>query len=837
MNRWMNMNYLIRLFCLRWAVLLGVSILTAQANESLQLLPDQIHLKGEEAFQRLMVVSKQDGIARGEVKVQSWKSSNGSVALVDSEGILRARRDGKAIITAITDQGEASINVTVSDQDQLEEWSFDRHILPVMAKAGCNQGACHGALAGKGGFRLSLRGYDPESDHYNITREALGRRIEMMAPERSLMLTKPTMAVQHKGGKRLDPHSRNYRILSEWIAQGAIPPQKDEARLKRVEVLPAHSILRKGDKQRLIVRAHYGDGRVEDVTDWAKFTSVNERVAGVDENTGTIDVTGHGEGAVSVWFSSQVVIARVTSPYENDLPESEFAKQPLRNFIDQINLDQMKQLRLLPSPRSGDAEFIRRVYLDVIGRLPVPDETKEFLSSTDTNKRDHLIDRLLSSEAFVDYWSYRWSDVFLVSSRSLRPKPLQSYYQWIRENVRKNTPWDEWVGEVLTAQGDSVERGETNFYALHQDPETMAENVSQAFLSLSINCAKCHNHPLEKWTNDQYYGFANLFARVRAKGWGGDARSGDGVRTLYVEERGDLIQPRTGKPQPPAPLDAEPLDVTEASDRRIRLAEWVTSPENPYFTRSVVNRIWAAFFGLGLVEPVDDLRVSNPASNEALLEALSDFLIERNYDLKALMRVVLQSETYQRSSRVLPENREDSRYFSRYFPRRLMAEILQDAIASITDVANVYDQLVLTDGSREKTELYPQGTRALELFDASVSSYFLNTFGRNERAITCECERSNQPSMVQVLHLSNGDAVNDKLRNEKGRIKKLMDADLPTETMIDQAFLWCLCRYPTEQERASYLDIFEETEPNQLRTATEDLFWSLMTCREFLFQH
>jgi hypothetical protein len=834
----MKQMKLFNLIFLSGALVCGSNaILTARAGETLRILPDQISLHGPNAFQRLMVVHEKDGITRGEVPVLSWESSQSAIANIYKNGTVRATGNGTATIKAVTESGEVSVVVNVTNQDEQEVWSFNRHILPVMAKAGCNQGACHGALAGKGGFRLSLRGYDPDSDHYNITREALGRRTEALSPERSLILTKPTMAVRHKGGKRLDPHSREYQILAEWIAQGATPPQAEEAELQRVEVLPPHSILRKGDVQRLIVRAHYGDGRVEDVTDWAKFTSVNETVAKVDEATGRVEVIGSGEGAVSVWFSSRVVIARVTSPFESVIQDVQFTKQPTRNFIDQINLEQLKQLRLLPSPRSKDASFARRVFLDLIGRLPEPAETKEFLASNDPNKRDQLIDRLLSSEAYVDYWSYRWSDVFLVSSRSLRPGPMKSYYEWIRENVRRNTPWDVWVRDVLTARGDSVESGETNFYALHQDPETMAENVSQAFLSLSINCAKCHNHPLEKWTNDQYYGFANLFARVRAKGWGGDARGGDGIRTLYVEDQGDLIQPRTGKPQPPAPLDADPLDMEAPEDRRIQLAEWVASPDNPYFTRSVANRIWAALFGVGLVEPVDDLRVSNPASNEALLSALSEFLVERNYDLKALMRLILQSETYQRSSQVLPENKEDSRYFSRYYPRRLMAEILQDAIASVTDVADVYDQLQLTDGSFEKTSLYPEGTRALELYDASVASYFLNTFGRNERAITCECERSNQPSLVQVLHLSNGDAINEKLKHSGSRVQQLLAAKASPEALIDQAFLWCLCRYPSEKERASYLEIFKETESDQLRTATEDLFWALMTSREFLFQH
>lgn len=826
-----------------WPVMLcvlvfGVTmVFGGQTSEALRILPHQVTLRGADAFQRLMVVVEQAGTARGQVSSVTWESSDPSVATVDQLGIVRAKANGSTTIKASTNAGEVSLMVEVSGQDTLGTWSFNRHVLPIMAKAGCNQGACHGALAGKGGFRLSLRGYDPEADHYSITREMLGRRIELSAPERSLFLTKPTMAVRHKGGRRLDPHSREYRILTEWIAQGAVAPDTREAELEKVEVLPSHSILRKGDTQQLIVRAHYGDGRVEDVTDWAKFTSVNETVAKVDEATGAVEVIGSGEGAVSVWFSSRVVIARVTSPYEATIPDALFAKQPTRSFIDQINLEQLKQLQLLPSPRSDDSEFVRRVYLDVIGRLPEPTETIEFLDSNETSKRDQLIDRLLSSESFVDYWSYRWSDVFLVSSRLLRPDPMQSYYQWIREKVRNNTPWDVWVRELLTAQGDSVASGETNFYALHQDPESMAENVSQAFLSLSINCAKCHNHPLEKWTNDQYYAFANLFARVRAKGWGGDARNGDGVRTLYVEDKGDLIQPRTGKPQAPAPLDADPLDMNDHADRRLPLAEWVTSPDNPYFTRSVVNRVWAALLGVGLVEPVDDLRVSNPASNEALLTELADYLVTRQYDLKSLMRVILQSETYQRSSRVIPENRGDSRYFSRYYPRRLMAEILQDAIASVTDVADDYNQLELTDGSLAKTEIYPKGTRALELFDASVASYFLNTFGRNERAITCECERSNQPSLVQVLHLSNGETINDKLRHNRGRVQRLLNAGTPMETLIEQAFLWCLCRYPTGSERASYLNILNQTEPGQIREAVEDLFWALMTSREFLFQH
>jgi hypothetical protein len=392
--------------------------------------------------------------------------------------------------------------------------------------------------------------------------------------------------------------------------------------------------------------------------------------------------------------------------------------------------------------------------------------------------------------------------------------------------------------QLVTASGESLTNGATNFFAVNQEPETMAENVSQTFLALSINCAKCHNHPLEKWTNDQYYAFANLFSRVRAKGWGGDSRSGDGLRTLFVEPRGELLQPRTGKPQLPAPLDGETLDPDDTGDRRYHLAKWLTAPENPYFTRTIANRVWAAFFGMGIVEPVDDLRASNPASNEPLLEALSETLVDNGYDLKALMRLILQSETYQRSSGTLPENAGDSRYFSRYYPRRLIAEVLHDAIAGITDVPAEFTAVKLQDGSEEKTAFYPKGTRALQLYDSAVASYFLKAFGRNDRDIACECERSVQPSMVQAMHLSNGDTINAKLAKPESRVTKLLQAVGMDETKwVDEAFMLCLSRAPTQVEKAQFQSVFATAAAEDKRAALEDLFWALLTSREFLFQH
>ncbi len=718
--------------------------------------------------------------------------------------------------------------------------SFRNDILPILSKAGCNSGGCHGALAGKGGFRLSLFGYNPEADHFAISREAQGRRIEPTDPARSLLLLKPTTAIKHKGGKRLETSSPDYEVLVAWIAAGAPGPVAGEATLENLTVSPAESLTRQGETVQHAVRARYSDGKEKDVTRLAKYTSTDETIASVDP-LGKVTLLGPGEGAITVWYSSRIVIARLTSPYPHRVDPAVYASSRRANLIDEEVLAQLQRLNLPPSPKADDATFIRRAFLDTIGRLPTPDETRAYVSDSSAGKTELLIDRLLARKEYVDAWSYKWSDLLLVSSAKLRPEPMKAYYGWIRRQVEANTPWDEFVRGVVTARGSAVEEGASNFYAVHMDPESMAENVSQAFLSLSINCARCHNHPLEKWTNDQYYQFANLFARVRAKGWGGDARAGDGNRTLYAAARGDLIQPRTGKAQPPAPLDAPPLPTDDPTDRREALAAWLTSPTNPYFTRAIVNRIWTHYMGVGLVEPMDDLRASNPASNEKLLSALAQYLIDHHYDLKSLMRLILTSETYHRSGETLPENKEERRYYSHYYPRRLPAEVLSDAIVDVTGVPDVYQELALNDGSTDKTTLYKEGTRALELYDSSVRSYFLKTFGRNQREITCECERSNQPSLVQVLHLSNGTTLNDKLSAKGGRVSKLLAKDLPWPDLMNEAWMLCLSRPPTESEKSSMMKLVgpaeSSPESGDRRQTTEDLFWSLLTSREFLFQH
>ena len=663
------------------------------STTSHSVLPGSISLVGSEGMQRVSVVRLDGQNPAGVLQDDSFKLNvvDASIASLDGHVVHAVANGTTELVCTIGDQ-TIKVPVQVKGAEAQHDWSFRHEVQSVLAKAGCNMGACHGALAGKGGFRLSLRGYDCEHDFHAITRQARGRRIELADPGRSLILAKPTGALAHKGGLRLKTDSRDYRLLSEWIAAGAKGPKTTDKRLERISVLPQNAMLHPGDRSQVLVSAHYDDGTVADVTHWSKFSATDESVASVNDD-GLASVNGSGEAAVLVWFGSKVALARMTVPYANQVSDDVYDSAPRRNFIDQANLAQLRTLQLAPSGRCDDETFLRRSTLDSIGRLPTAAERQAFFETATDQRRDQWIERLLASDDYVSYWAYKWSDLLLINGTRLRPIAVKTYYAWVRSRVAENQPWDEFVREILTATGRSDENGATNFYALHQTPEDMTENACQAFMGLSIGCAKCHNHPLEKWSNDQYYAMANLFARVRAKGWGGDGRNGDGLRTLFVASSGELIQPNRGKPQPPAPLDAEPISFDDTSDRRSVLAEWMTDPQNPYFARAISNRIWANFFGRGLVEQVDDLRLSNPASNEPLLDALSQHVVEVDFDLKQLMRTILQSETYQRSSLPAEENQNEFKYHSRYYPKRLMAEVMLDSIDQVLGTSTKFNEI------------------------------------------------------------------------------------------------------------------------------------------------
>jgi hypothetical protein len=807
------------------------------ADSSYALIPASTTLSGGQSHQQLLLERVADGHFVGDkTRDAKFSTSDSAVAAVDNAGIVRPVRDGTATISATIDGQSASATVVVEKMDDSAGRSFRNDVQPVLAKIGCNTGACHGALAGKGGFKLSLRGYDVMSDYLAITRNARGRRIEPTDPGRSLLLAKPSMAVPHKGGLRLPVDSPGYEIIAEWLAAGAAPPRDDEPTIQHLEVFPAEVTLARGDEQRVVVRAHYSDGSARDVTDWSKFAATNEAVATVDED-GRIKVVGHGGGAITVWYSSKIVNVRIVSPYESPVPDTVYADSPRNNFIDELIVKQLQSLGLPPAQRADDATFLRRVFLDTIGKLPTSDEVRAFLADQTPDKRSRLIDELLARDEFVDYWTYQWCDLLLVNGTRLRPDAVKAFYSWIRQRVTENVAWDEFARQIVLARGSSIENGATNFYALHQDAESMTENISQAFLGLSIGCAKCHNHPLEKWTNDQYYAMANLLSRVRAKGWGGDGRGGNGVRSLFVADRGELIQPAKGTPQPPAPLDAVPLAADAENDRREYLAEWLTSPENPYFTRAITNRVWANFFGVGLVEPVDDLRLSNPASNEELLAAAAKYLADHDYDLKALMRVILQSAAYQRSSIPHEASRDDARNFAQYYPRRLMAEVALDAISQVTAAPTEFTQIEYPGADFEDTKFYAKGTRALQLYDSAVVSQFLRAFGRHQRVITCQCERSNEPSLVQALHISNGETIMKKLAAKDGKVESLLSSGLPNYRLIEDLYLSALSRYPTDRELAELLAVINDAPQDNRRAVVEDAFWAVLSSREFLFNH
>lgn len=797
--------------------------------EKLAILPAEIALNGASPQQALVVELQSDGQFTGEV--------NGKAALVSSDpavvkierGQAIAVKDGEAKITAITDGETATVPVKVSGLGKAD-LSFRNHVQPILAKTGCSMGACHGAAAGQGGFKLSLRGYDDDGDFLTLTRGAMGRRITPADPARSLLLLKPTAAVPHKGGERFKVNSPDWNTLVGWIANGLPAPSARDPRMDRLEVMPATVRLEPGQKQQVLVRAHFTDGHVEDVTRHAKFTAVNQSVVNVDDN-GLVSVIGHGESAVSVWYLQQIAVGTVTAPFENKLSPDLFTQAPRRNWIDALSLEKLQSLNLPPSPRCTDPEFIRRAFLDTIGVLPTPDETRAFLADGAPDKRDRLIERLLARPEFVDYWSYKWSDLLLVTKRKVQPAAMWAYYRWIRNAVASNLPWDQFARQLLTAQGSSVENGAANYFVIHSDPREAAETTSLTFLGFSMNCAKCHNHPMEKWTNNDYYGFANLFSRVRMKN---GEQAGENI--VFAADEGELVQPLTGQPQAPRPLGGTPLPPGFAGDRRTALADWLTSPQNEQFKRTIVNRIWANFFGVGLVENVDDIRASNPPSDEHLFARAGEFLVEQKYDLRALMREILRSETYQRSSVPVPGNEGDTRFYSRYFPRRLMAEVLHDAIAQVTHVPTQFTTKD-TSNAGDKGVPFPKGWRAMQLPDANTDSYFTKAFGRPLREQTCECERTAEPSVTQALHVSNGDTINHKLQDQASCVAQALTAGLDDAKAIDQAYLSAVARPPTPAEKQQLLQLFATAPKAERRTLLEDTYWALLSSKEFLFNH
>jgi hypothetical protein len=799
---------------------------TSDPPDALVILPDDVVLRGRGSQQQLLVGGLAGDTYIGTVPTNAtFATSNPNVATVDGEGVVTAVGDGRAIVTARAGGLVTSTTVQVERASVPYPLTFRNHVLPVLTKAGCNSGPCHGALAGKNGFKLTLRGYDPELDYLTLTRQASARRINKLEPAMSLMLLKPTLAVSHGGGKRFGTGSPEYRVVSQWIASGVPGPAEWDPVMTRLEVFPSTARLKPGDQQSIVVRAHFSDGHAEDVTRAAKFSTNDGAVASVSDD-GIVKVQGAGEAAISAWYLSRLVTATITSPFPNTVDPAVYARAPRANYIDELVLRKLEQLRIEPSPLSSDSEFIRRAYLDAAGILPSPDEVRHFLDDSTKDKRARAIDALLERTEFVDYWAYKWSDLLLVSSRNLPSNAMWAYYSWIRASVAANKPWDRMAREILTASGNTLSNGAANYYVLHKNPIALSENVAMTFMGFSITCARCHNHPLEKWTQKDYYQMANLFSRVAIKN---GADRGDMI--VYPARTGDLHFPRLNAPLPPRPLDAAALPLDSPIDRRQFFAEWLVSPENPFFARTLVNRVWKNFMGRGLVEAVDDIRDANPASNPALMAAATRDFVEHGFDIKHLVRTIMNSATYQLTSAPTPTNKTDLTYHSHYIARRLPAEVILDAIGQVT-------------GVREDFPGHP-GRRALQLPDAAVDSYFLTAFGRPPRLTAADSERQQEPSITQALHVINGDTINRKLAADRGLIQSLVAENVDTATAIRKLYLAALSRDPTASEIRALTHAMEErgsagpaeSPASARRRAFEDLAWAVLTGREFLFNH
>jgi hypothetical protein len=823
---------------IRLSSILGLSLFCSSLvrGEEFSIQPPALTLIGLHSNQRLIVLETDDGKVIGDRSERAkFSSSNPVVATVDEFGVVRPVGDGEATVTAAIEGKLATIKVIVSKAKQTQPRGFRNHVIPLLTSFGCNSGACHGALAGKGGMKLSLRGYDPAADHFVLTRQALGRRIDDQEPEKSLFLLKPTKAIAHGGGKRFAADSPDYRLLLDWIKEGAAAPTAGDVRIERIEAFPPAAVLKPEDKLQMIVRTWYSDGHTEDVTRWAKFNSSEDLVATVD-HTGKVRVTGQGETAITVWYSNFVATSRITSPFPNTVDGKVFASAARNNFIDEHVLSKLENLRIPPSPLCTDAEFIRRAYLDAAGILPKPDEVRRFFDDAAPEKRARLVDRLLERPEFVDYWAYKWSDLLLVSTRKLPTPAMLAMHQAIRQSVADNRPWDRFARDVLTAKGSSLDNGLANYFVLHKDVTELNEATSVTFMGMSITCCRCHNHPLEKWTQDQYWSMANLFSRVALKN---GERNGE--FTVQSQPTGDALHPRRAAPMPPAPLDAKPLPLDSTVDRRQYFADWLTAPENPYFAKALVNRVWRNFLGRGLVEAEDDLRQTNPPTNPELLDALALDCVKSKYDVKHVIRTIMNSATYQRSSQPLRENAADDRFYSHYLIRRLSAEVILDAYAQITGVPTAFNVVAVgSSGGTEPSNMYPLGTRALQLPDSLLVSPFLDSFGRPQREQTCACERQQDSSVGQALHLNNGQTLNEKLRAKDSLIGKWIDEKITDADAIQRLFLIALGREPTDAEKKRFSDLLAvaaKDKQTTRREVLEDLFWAALTVREFLFNH
>jgi hypothetical protein len=699
--------------------------------------------------------------------------------------------------------------------------TFERDVQPILTRAGCNAGACHGKARGQNGFALSLLGFDPTFDHNAITKEARGRRLFPADPANSLLLLKASGTVSHGGGNKLAAGSPGYELVKKWIASGTPRTPADAPKLAKITVSPVEVVGTFQQKQPLAVTAHYSDGTTEDVTALASYQSNDAGYAAVDAD-GVVRVGSiPGEAAVTARFVDKFAVMTVLIPLPTKVDAGYYDKLPRNNFVDGLAWDKLKRLNLTASEPATESTYHRRAYLTIIGRLPTPDETRAYLADTDAKKREKLIDRLLDRPEYADFWANKWADLLRPNPYHVGIKATLTYDQWIREQFRKNVPYDRFVRELVTAQGSTWKNGAAVFYRNRREPEELAPMVSRLFLGVRLDCAKCHQHPSEKWGQTDFYSFAAFFSRIGRKGVGISAPISGGEEVMFVKEAGGVNHPLTGKELPPTPLLGTPLTVPPDTDPRAVLADWMTAKDNPFFSKVIANRVWAEMTDRGLVDPVDDLRDTNPPTNPALLDALAAELVKNKYDLKKLIRAIALSHTFALGSEPTDRNTADTRNYSRHYRQRLRAEVLLDAVSDVTGVAEKFDAM-------------PEGSRAVEAWTVRFDSKFLDSFGRPDPNQDPPCERTSDTTVVQALHLMNAPGLAVKITADKGRAAKLAESKKTPAEIVEELYLLAYNRRPTAEESELCVSKFEKKGTTR-RAATEDLMWALINTPEFVF--
>lgn len=800
------------------AVLLHVSS-SVWADEpvpaSIIVAPTEIHLSSLRDQQSMLVQAVLPNGLTVDVTDQA-------TVVVENEAFIRREgtrffpvADGTTKLTISFAGHSVDVPVTVVNSQVDPPISFRQDVMPVWMKTSCNNGSCHGAARGKDGFRLSLFGFDPEGDHYRLTREVPGRRINLALPAESLLMEKCDGSVPHTGGKRFDRGSEHYNTVLRWLEAGAPNDPGPVPTVVSLELYPRHAVMDgEGTTQRLTVRAKYSDGTDRDVTSLAFFSSNNETSAEI-EQTGNVTAHARGEAFIMARFEthtvgSQFIVLPKGLQYE-DPKTTEF------NYIDTLNHAKLRKLRIIPSGVCSDEEFLRRVFIDITGTIPTVEDHDLFVADTDPLKREKLVDQLLQRKEFVDIWVMKWAELLQVRTIANRveKKPMLAYYNWLKEKIASNTPTDKMVQELLGSRGGSFASPAINYYQTETETLKTAENVAQVFMGMRIQCAQCHNHPFDRWTMDDYYSFAAFFSQIGRK-TGEDPRE----TIVFNSGGGEVKHLVDGRVMKPKFLGGAEPDLA-GRDRREVLAQWLASPDNPYFAKNLANIVWAHFFGRGIIHEVDDVRISNPAVNPELLDELGKKFTEYNYDFRKLVRDICTSRTYQLSTATNETNESDHRNFAHTELRRIRAEVMLDCISIVTTTQDKFPGL-------------PVGARAVQIADGNTATYFLTTFGRASRETVCSCEVKMEPNLSQALHLLNGDTTNAKIQQGGLIAARLKEGKTPPE-IITELYLRCFSRVPNDQELASLVAIVGEQQNSQ--ESLEDVFWSMLNSREFLFNH